>query len=80
MDTAKWGDTVAVASFTATDDISDAKHVKAWVCVYYPSGIVRDLNQGGSFYAEEKGTYTVLYYACDEMGNFSTFAYVVKVS
>lgn len=80
VDTAKWGDTVAVANFTATDDISDAKNVKAWVCVYYPSGIVRDLDKGGSFYAEEKGSYTVLYYACDEMGNFSTFAYVVKVS
>ena len=78
--TAKWGATVEVASFTASDDVTTAEALDAWVVVIYPSGIMRDLGNGGSFYAEEKGVYTVLYSAYDEVGNFSTFAYVVKVA
>ena len=77
---AVWGDTVRVASYSVSDDMSPANAIESWICVFYPSGIARDLGKGGTFYAEEKGTYTVLYYAYDEMGNYSTFAYVVEVS
>ena len=76
---ASWGATVKVASFTAYDDVSTGEDFDAWVCVIYPSGIIRE-PKGGEFYAEEKGDYTVLYSAYDVVGNHSTFAYVVRVS
>lgn len=78
--TASWGDTVTVKSYTISDDISSADAINSWVSVIYPSGIMRETSNGGTFYAEEKGDYTVLYCGFDEVGNYSTFAYVVRVS
>lgn len=78
--TAEWGATVTVKSYTVSDDISSADAINSWVSVFYPSGIVRETGNGGTFYAEEKGDYTVLYCGMDAEGNYSTFAYVVRVS
>ena len=80
VDSAAWGDTVTVATYTVSDDVSKNDKLKAWVCVFYPSGIIRQVANGGTFYAEEKGTYTVLYSAFDETGNHTTFSYTVNVS
>ena len=80
VDSAAWGDTVTVATYTVSDDVSKNEKLKSWVCVFYPSGIIRQVANGGTFYAEEKGTYTVLYSAFDETGNHTTFSYTVNVS
>lgn len=80
MDYAKWGETVSIARYTVSDDVSKDEKLRTWVCVFCPSGIVREVSNGGKFYAEEKGTYTVLYSAVDETGNYTTFAYKVNVS
>ena len=80
VDSAAWGETVTVATYTVSDDVSKNEKLKAWVCVFCPSGIIRQVANGGTFYAEEKGTYTVLYSAFDETGNYTTFAYMVNVS
>jgi hypothetical protein len=78
--TAKWGASVTVASYSVSDNISEAANVKSYVNVIYPSAAMRKVPNGGSFYAEEKGLYTVVYYAMDEVGNISLFTYYVQVS
>jgi hypothetical protein len=78
--TAKWGASVTVASYSVSDDISDAANVKSYVDVIYPSAIMRSVPNGGSFHAEEKGLYRIVYYAIDEVGNMSWFTYYVQVS
>ena len=77
---AAWGSNVKVASYKVSDDVSDAQAITAWIEVIYPSNIMREVSNGGTFYAEEKGDYTVIYCAFDEMGNYTTFAYVVTVA
>jgi hypothetical protein len=78
--TAKWGASVTVASYSVSDDISEAANVKSYVDVIYPSAIMRSVPNGGSFYAEEKGLYRIVYYAIDEVGNMSWFTYYIQVS
>ena len=77
---AKWGASVTVATYSVSDDISLAENVKSYINVIYPSGIMRRVENGGTFYAEEKGQYTIAYYALDEIGNMSLFTYYVVVS
>ncbi len=78
--TATWGANVKVASYTVTDETSAKDELKAWVCVFSPSGIVRQVDGNGTFYAEEKGKYTVFYHCYDKVGNYTTFKYFVVVS
>ena len=77
--TAAWGATVKVASYTVTDETTATGELKAWVCVFSPSGIVRQI-EDGTFYADEKGKYTVFYHCYDQVGNYTTFKYFVVVS
>lgn len=77
---AAWGATVTVATYTVSDDISTEDMLDSWIYVFSPSGIAEEVANGGTFYAGEKGKYTVLYYCYDEAGNYTTFAYVVNVS
>lgn len=78
--TAAWGANVKVASYTATDETTASDALKSWVCVFCPSGIIRQVANGGTFYAREKGKYTVFYHCYDETGNYATFKYFVVVS
>ncbi|MBE5751341.1 MAG: hypothetical protein E7357_02910 [Clostridiales bacterium] len=78
--TAAWGETVTVKDYTVSDDISSEASIVSWISVFYPSGTVREPEANGTFYADEKGNYTVYYCAYDETGNYTTFAYVVSVS
>ena len=75
---AEWCTTVKVASFTASDNMTVDDALKSWVCVFCPSGIIRQVTDG-TFYTEEKGKYTVFYQSVDEMGNYTSFRYYVTV-
>ena len=77
---AKWGASVTVATYSVSDDITAAENIDSCILVTYPSAIIREIPNGGSFYAEEKGRYTVMYYAYDEIGNVSWFIYYVQVA
>ncbi len=74
------GSTVTIAQCIVADETTDLSALTAWVSVFYPSGVVRAPQNGSTFYAGEKGNYTVLYCCYDEVGNYTTFAYVVQVS
>lgn len=71
---------VTVATYTATDDTTASDILNSWVCVFFPSGECKQLENGGTFYASEKGKYTVFYEAFDEVGNYTTLRYFVVVS
>lgn len=71
---------VTVATYTATDDTTASDILNSWVCVFFPSGECKQLENGGTFYASEKGKYTVFYEAFDEAGNYTTLRYFVVVS
>ena len=77
-----WGADIAVANYTVTDDLSAEDAIDSCVEVFYPSGVMRkvDMKNGGTFYAEEKGDYTIFYFAYDEEGNYTTFAYIIRVA
>lgn len=77
--TAAWGATVKVASAIISDNASSVKDIRAYVSVMAPSGTFTTI-QDGTFYAKEKGNYHVIYFCYDEVGNNTTFSYVVKVS
>ena len=77
---AKWGASVKVATYSVSDDISSADKIKSYINVIYPSSIMRTIQNGGSFYAEEKGKYRVVYFAYDEIGNVTMFTYYVQVA
>ncbi len=77
---AKWGASVKVANYSVSDDISLPEEIDSCILVVYPSSIIREVSNGGSFYAEEKGKYTVMYYAYDEIGNAALFVYFVDVA
>jgi hypothetical protein len=80
QDKASLGDTIATAPYTVTDDDTTGNKLKNWCSVIYPSGVLKLLKSGASFQATEKGIYTVFYCAYDEIGNYSTFMYTIKVS
>ena len=71
---------VTVATYTATDDTTASDILNSWVCVFFPSGECKQLENGGTFYASEKGKDTVFYEAFDEAGNYTTLRYFVVVS
>ena len=76
---AKWGASVTVATYSVSDNMSAIENIDSCIQVIYPSAIMRKVPNGGSFYAEEKGRYTVVYYAYDEVGNAAMFTYHVQV-
>ncbi len=76
---AAFGSYVTVAEYSVSDNVSGADKILSYVSVIYPSGIMRTIENGGKFVTDERGTYTVLYFCCDETGNYSTFSYSVKV-
>ena len=78
--TAKWGASVTVATYSVSDDITATDKITTCISVIYPSAVLRIIPNGGTFYAEEKGRYTVIYYAQDEVGNYTMFVYYVQVS
>ena len=67
------GDTVTIASYTATDDYSD---VSVAVFVFSPDGRVV-LCEENSFVAAQKGIYRVVYYVSDKNGNCTFAEYTV---
>ncbi len=71
---------VTVATYTATDETTVSSVLNSWVCVFFPSGECKQLENGGTFYASEKGKYTVFYEAFDEAGNYTTLKYFVVVA
>ena len=71
---------VAVATYTVSDDVSEAKDIKSCIFVMYPSGLMKEVASGKTFDTTEKGLYYVVYFAYDEFGNSSTFMYKVLVS
>ena len=71
---------VAVATYTVSDDVTDAKKIDAYVYVTYPSGLMKEVAGGKTFDTTEKGIYHVVYVAQDEQGNIATFIYKIKVA
>ena len=73
---AKVGDTVTVASVTATDNISE--NLTVFICVENTDGQT-DVVENNKFVADKKGVYTVKYMVWDEAGNYTFKSYTVTV-
>lgn len=74
---AKVGKEFAIGTATATDDITK----NCTVCVFvYNNGIYTKVDNGGTFTADKKGTYTVIYMALDKEGNTTVEQRVVTVN
>ena len=73
---AKVGETVKVAEFTATDNIS--KEVSSFICVEGPNGIYT-LVKDNAFVPKQAGEYIVRYMVWDEAGNYAFKSYTVIV-
>ena len=74
--TAKVGETVKVAEFTATDNVS--KDVSSFICVDGPDGVYT-IVKDNQFVAEKAGKYIVKYMVWDEAGNYTFKSYTVTV-
>ena len=76
--TAKLGDTVTIATCSATDNKSSADKLLIWTVVYSPDNNL-SFPIDGTFIAKEQGEWIIHYYVSDEVGNYSTYSYVVRV-
>lgn len=72
------GKTLKVASYQVKDDI-DA-NVKVFIVVYTPDMTFEIIGESGAFKASLQGEYTVYYYAYDNVGNYTSTYYTVKVA
>ena len=70
------GDTVVVATASATDNLTNCTILKK---VVFPDGAMVSL-PGNSFVATQAGEYVVYYFAYDESFNLMTDSYVIRVS
>lgn len=69
---------VALPNATVTDNVSAADDICVWTIVRMPSGEIVMVEKG-EFTANEKGVYTITYYAMDEVGNIATVVYSYTV-
>ena len=74
--TAKIGETITVASLTATDNVSE--NLTVFVCVENPD-CQNDIVKDNKFVADKAGKYTVKYIVCDEAGNYAFASYTITV-
>lgn len=72
----KVGDVVTIKGYSVSDDMSSSDKIKSYVLVYTANGEMKAI-VNGSFKAEEKGEYIVMYCAYDESGNYSSAYYIV---
>lgn len=79
MTTAKVGETVVIASATATDNLDAAENITVKQYLVIPGGRVMSV-PGNSFVANEAGEYIVRYFAMDSAGNFTIVENVIVVT
>lgn len=78
QETAYVGSSVAIAGYGAKDNVSDSENIKVKVFIRSPLFDYEMLKDGiTSFTPTVAGKYTVVYYAYDEAGNYSTYEYAV---
>ena len=77
--TAKVGETVVIASATATDNLDAAENITVKQYLVIPGGRVMSV-PGNSFVANEAGEYIVRYFAMDSAGNFTIVENVIVVT
>ena len=75
--TASVGNTVKIASFTATDNVDGADKLTKTYFVYDPKGNFKMVN--GEFTANYAGKYVVYCYVTDAFGNVGLGYYSVEV-
>lgn len=75
--TAIVGETVTIAQFIATDNISET--LSSFICVEAPDYTTIAITNN-QFVAEMAGKYTVKYMVWDEVGNYTFKSYVITVS
>ena len=76
--TAKVGDKVALPKATVRDDLTQACTLKVYV--FNQNGQLLEVKAGDKgFIPTSAGTYTVVYYAVDEAGNFAMQRFVIVV-
>ncbi len=76
---AKLGETITVAGYTVTDNLSAAANLRTTVTVFTPYNEMLVLKDTNTFVAERAGTYKVYYRCLDEGGNLTQVSYVIKV-
>lgn len=75
---AKIGDTVSVSvNSTATDNVD--VDLKVYIYIIKPDYTVLAITDEGAFFADQKGVYTIRYYAIDGCGNSAVKDYYVNV-
>ncbi len=75
---ATYGNYVKVKGYTVSDDYTESENIGVFITVFSPRGEVILLD-GDSFYADEKGTWTVYYSAYDEVENCVMKSYKIVV-
>lgn len=76
---AKVGERITLAEYTYSDDQSSKEAIRTYVTVFAPTLKTAKITNG-TFLAEEKGVYTVVYSCYDANGNYVTAMYTVRVS
>lgn len=71
------GSTITVANAVLSDNVDSAEDISLSVFVKSPSGVMSMIDK--TFKAEQKGTYTVYYYATDAFGNLSISQYEIEI-